>query len=70
MPKKIVVERADGTLHWVYRDEIHDVGSEGKERLPFVDVRHPSGVIARLKLSPEENPAAIYDFWTEGEDEP
>ncbi len=67
MPKTIVVERADGTLRWLYRDEIHDVGTEGKECFPFVDIRHASGIVARMRLSREENPVYIYDFWTDGE---
>ena len=67
MASKIILEQRDGTLHWVYRNEIHDVGSEGKRRIPFVDIRHASGIVARMRLSREENPVYIYDFWTDGE---
>ena len=70
MASKIILEQRDGTLHWVYRNEIHDVGSEGKRRIPFVDILRPSGIVSRMQLSADETPAAIYAFWMEGQDAP
>ena len=69
MSKKIVVERLDGNLQWVYRDEIKDVGNEGKDQKPFIDIFRPSGVVSRLYLSDEEDTVPIYEFWGDGHDE-
>lgn len=65
MASNIVVERRDGTLLWIFRGEIHDVGVFGREMRPFVDVMF-LGASERIWLSLEENPIAIYDFWMEG----